>query len=166
MLDEAAEFMSIPTDVDEMFEQARKHRLSMIMATQQLSQLQPASLERTVMNNARSKIVLTTYSSDATQLRREMGGDLELEHFTQMPMYEAIVQPMTTNGVAPPVTVKTLKPTQITRVAEQIRQRSRMELGRPVAEVEQEMADRRRIDGPVAARAKRTSWKPPRLGWE
>lgn len=148
MLDESAEFMDLPINLQKILEQARKHRVSTIMAAQQLDQFNPPSLQRSVLQNMNSRVVFDTFSDDANAMRRETG--VEASYFINQPDHEAIAHIKTPGGMAPPVTIHTLPP-DYERIKNNMSvaliEQSRKLYGTPINVVHREIENRRRPPG-------------------
>ena len=142
MLDESREFMSIPINLEEMLLQARKHRVSVILANQQLSHLKPIDLEDAAMNNMASKIVFGTFDKDAMAWRRNLRIDDQI--FIDLPKREAVARVMTPSGVKSTVTIKTLEATKPTGLADALIEQSRGLYGKRAKDVQREIEERRR----------------------
>jgi hypothetical protein len=160
-LDEFQDFLQLPIDPGDMFAKARGFGLSITAAHQDLGQL-PVELRQAVLANARSKVVFQTAADDARVFAREFGRSVSEEDLMSLGQWETLMRLATGEGVSQPVTGKALPPSETTRLAQEVRIRSRARYGRPVAAVEAEIDARRQA-------AEAPPKKKPRLGgqtWE
>jgi len=120
----------------------------MVLAHQHLGEL-PPDLRQAVLANARSKVVFQTSAEDARTFAREFGRRVDDQDFMQLGSYEVICRLACGDGVSAPVTAVTQPPVPPTDLAREVRMRSRQTYGRPIAEVEAAIEQRR--GGPEAA---------------
>lgn len=151
MLDEFADFMDLPTDMQTVLAQARKHNIGMVLANQQLGQLTQA-VQEGVIGNARNKIVLNTSNLDAKKLAREMGPAVEELDLTSLPVYEGLARLLTPAGVAPPVSIRTHEPFKRDTYAKQAQALSRQKHTRSAAVVTAEIEARHETPKPQGPR--------------
>jgi hypothetical protein len=142
LLDEFQDFVNLPVDPEELFAKARSFGLSITAAHQHLGQL-PPELRQAVLANARSKIVFQTTADDARVFSREFGRYVSEEDFLNLGRFEVLMKLMGADGVSSPVTGTTYPPAPPTGNAAAVRHRSRMRYGRPLADVEAEIQQRR-----------------------
>lgn len=140
-VDEFQDFLNLPMSVADVLAQARGYGFSLTLAHQHLSQL-PPSLRSAVLANARSRIVFQTAADDAKTLAHEFSGHVEPQDLQGLAQYEAVVQLVAGDQVAPPATLRTLPPGRRTGHARSVRKASRAVYGRPLAEVEAEFLAR------------------------
>jgi hypothetical protein len=89
------------------------------------------------------KVVFQTAADEAKDFARQFGRSVSEEDFTNLARYEVLMRLATSDGVSSPVTGVTLPPVEPTGFGEQARQLARSTYGRPVAEVEAAIKQRR-----------------------
>ncbi|WEH33624.1 TraM recognition domain-containing protein [Streptomyces sp. AM 4-1-1] len=141
-LDEFQDFLNLPIAPADMFAQARSLGLAMTVAHQHIGQLSK-ELQEATQTNARSTVVFQTSADDAKHFARQFGRNVTDEDFMNQGRFEVIMRLATSAGVSPPATALTLPPVDTTGIAERVRQLSRKSYGRPIADVEREIAQRR-----------------------
>lgn len=144
-LDEFQKFIRLPIDPESMLAEARGFGLGMVLAHQHVNQL-PAELRQAVLANARSKLVFQTSAEDARAMAREFGRSVDEADFMHLGKYEALARIATGDGVSAPLTLTTNAPAPAYGKAKAVRYVSRQQYGRPLAEVQAEMASRRQVD--------------------
>jgi hypothetical protein len=87
-LDEAHNFLTLAASLDTMLAEARKYRLSLVLAHQDLAQF-PRELLAAVSANARNKIYFHCSPEDAHQLARHTQPELDEYDLTHLPTYTA-----------------------------------------------------------------------------
>lgn len=139
-IDEAPNFLNMPTSLDTMFAEASKFGLGLAVANQQERQW-PGNTLAAIHANTRNKLIFKTSVDDYLIVARTLG--VTPEDVAGLGQYEAIMR--TPNGS--PATVKTreLPPPSVT--PEAIRARSRRQWGRPRAVVDAELRERYRSVG-------------------
>jgi hypothetical protein len=142
-LDEFQKMIKLPIDPESMLAEARGFGLGMTLAHQHLAQL-PTELRAAVSANARSKIVFQTTAADAAGFAREFGTSVTEKDFMHLGKYEVLARVATGDGVSSPLTMTTMEPARPVGAAKAVRYVSRQNYGRPVAQVEREMEERRR----------------------
>lgn len=160
VLDEFAEYMDLPVNLETMFAQARKHNFGMIVATQHLSQL-PHSMRDTVVTNARNTVSFTTNTDDATTLAREFGAYVDAADLKNLRAYEAVARVQTPTGASTPVTIRTIPRGKKLGNAGEAIYRSRAKYGRALEDVTAEMENRHKIDRPARPRPSIGTVDPP-----
>ncbi len=90
-LDEAHNFLTLASSLDTMLAEARKYRLSMVLAHQDLAQF-PRDLYAAVSANARNKIYFTCSPEDAHPLSRHTLPELDEHDLTHLDAYTAIAR--------------------------------------------------------------------------
>ncbi|WP_163512229.1 type IV secretory system conjugative DNA transfer family protein [Fodinicola acaciae] len=145
-LDEFQDFLRLPIEPGDMLARARSLNLGLILAHQLLAPL-PHDLRAAVMANARSKVVFQLSADDALSFSREFGRWVSQDDLMQLGQYEVICRLATGAAVGQPVTGKTLPPAATTSRAGDVRVRSARMYGRPSAQVEADIAARRRPHG-------------------
>lgn len=155
-LDEFQDFLTLPIDPADLFVKARSHRLGIMAAHQNLGQL-PKGMREAILANAHSKVVFQTTADDARVFAREFGRQVDEQDFMNLGKYEVLCKLAAADGVSQPVTGVARPPRKRTGLADEVRGRSRQRYGRPLAEVEAGIAERRRPSGVPAP-------KRPKLG--
>jgi hypothetical protein len=87
-LDEAQNFLTLASSLDTMLAEARKYRLSMVIAHQDLAQF-PRDLLAAVSTNARNKIYFTSGPEDARILSRHTMPELDEHDLAHLDVYTA-----------------------------------------------------------------------------
>jgi hypothetical protein len=87
-LDEAQNFLTLAASLDTMLAEARKYRLSMVLAHQDLAQF-PRDLLAAVSANARNKLYFACSPEDARQLARHTLPELDEHDLTHLDAYTA-----------------------------------------------------------------------------
>jgi hypothetical protein len=157
-LDEFQKFVRLPIDPESMLAEARGFGLGMTLAHQHMNQL-PTELKQAVAANARTKVVFQTTASDAREFTREFGSSVTDNDFMHLGKYEVLARVATGEGVSAPLTMTTEPPPTPYGTAKAVRNASRTEYGRHVAQVERDMEARRRVE-------KAPSKKRPKLSGE
>ena len=134
-VDEAPRFMKLPTSLGEMLAEARKFRLSCWLASQSIGQVR--EIANDVIVNCRTKIVFESSSGDGALIGREIGVDSE--DIRRLPQHTAILSV----PHAPPATIKTIRPSRPLRAAGEVIRASQANYGKPLEDVELEIASRR-----------------------
>jgi hypothetical protein len=142
VLDEFQDFVGLPIEPSDMFAQARSLGLAMTVAHQHLGQL-TRELQDATKNNARSTVVFQTSADEARDFARQFGRSVSEEDFSNLARFEVLMRIATADGVSSPVTGVTMPPVDPSGFAEEVRRLSRRNYGRPVAEVEAEIKQRR-----------------------
>ncbi|MEU3251081.1 hypothetical protein [Streptomyces sp. NPDC006997] len=160
-LDEFQDFINLPFAPADMFAQARSRGLAMTVAHQFLGQLS-RELQGATQNNARSTVVFQTSADEARDFARQFGRSVTDDDFVNLRRFEVIMRLATSEGVSTPVTGVTLPPVEPTGLADEVRQLSRQNYGRPVAEVEAEIRQHRGGPPAPAASTRRRRFGGPR----
>jgi hypothetical protein len=134
-IDEAPNFMKMPTSFDTVLSEAAKFGLGLGLANQNEGQW-PASERAALHANARNKLIYRASIDDAMPLARMLG--VTQEDVLGLGKYEAIMR--TPDGSPATVRTRELPPPSVTAAA--IRARSRRKNGRPRAEVDAELGQR------------------------
>ncbi len=103
-VDEAHNFLSVPSGFEELFAEARGYRLSLVLAHQHLSQL-PAELRAAVAANARTKVWFTTSPEDARALERHTLPVLAAHDLAHLGRYQAAARLVVDGIEAPACTI-------------------------------------------------------------
>lgn len=162
-LDEFQDLVNLPIAPADMFAQARSLGLAMTVAHQFLGQLN-RELQDATATNARSTVVFQTSADEARSFARGFGGSVTEADFINLRRFEVIARLATHDGVSRPVTGVTLPPVDVTGFADEVRRLSRATYGRPAAEVEQEISQRRGVR-PVVTAPTTTRRKFGGKGW-
>lgn len=156
-LDEFQDFIRLPVGAEDMLAKARGFGLSITMAHQHLDQLS-RDVESAVMANARDKVMFRLEShDDARAMQRAFGSDtFSDQDFQHLGTFEAVAKITTANGSSV-VTLNTTAPQKPTGHEDAAVTRSRGLYGRSLAEVEEEIASRKKA-------AHKASQKPLPIG--
>lgn len=141
VLDEAQDFLHLPTDVADVLAQARGLGLGLTLAHQHMGQLPPA-LHKAIMANARSRVVFQLAADDARTMAKELTPHLEASDLQGLDAYEVVMTLSAGARVAPPVTATTELPPAPTGQAAKARALSRQRYG----------ADRQAVEAALRAR--------------
>ncbi|MER0445979.1 TraM recognition domain-containing protein [Streptomyces sp. Edi4] len=162
-LDEFQDFLNLPIAPADMFAQARSLGLAMTVAHQHIGQLSK-ELQEATSTNARSTVVFQTSADEAKHFARQFGRNVSDDDFMNLGRFEVIMRLATRAGVSPPATAVTLPPVGTTGLADKVRQLSQKKYGRPIADVEREIAQRRGAKVKAKRSTKRRfgggSWNP------
>jgi hypothetical protein len=134
-IDEAQDFLHLPTDIGDVLAQARGLGLGLTLAHQHLGQL-PTELRAAIMANCRSRVMFQVAAADAGVLAREVAPHLTAADLQGLEAYETVMTLSAGSRVAPPTTARTELPPPTTGQAEAARAQSRRHYGRDRAEVE------------------------------
>lgn len=162
LLDEFQDFLNLSIEPADMFAKARGFQLGILAAHQNLGQLQP-DLRGAILANAHSKVVFQTAADDARVFAREFGRKVEDEDFMNLGRFEVLMKLAGADGMSQPVSGVARPPCDGTGVAVTVRLQSRRKYGRPIEEVEEAIAARRKSTGPSPGK------KRPNVGsttWE
>ena len=138
-LDEFQTYVRLPTDLADALTMSRGLGLAWVLGHQNRSQL-PAQLRAAVDANVRSKVYFQLASEDAQAVARTTGGDLSATDFERLGRYEVYLQLVANGQVTRFASGKTLPLPPPLSDPERVREASRLRYGRPVAEVEAEIA--------------------------
>jgi uncharacterized protein DUF87 len=145
-VDEFHRFMNLPVSPGDLFAQARGLGLAATIMYQHTGQLD-RDLQAAVQNNVRSWLVFQALGDEARFFNRQFGTRVSESDFENLRQFEAITRLATSDGVSGPMTLTTMPLRARHGHALEAVQRSRDQYGRPVAEVEAEIADRRNVGG-------------------
>jgi hypothetical protein len=140
--------------------QARGLGVALTLAHQHLSQL-PGTLRAAVLANARSRVCFQLAGEDAQTMARFSGGQLQPIDFQRLPRFEAYAQLVAEGQVSGFASIRTLPLPPASSDPQALRRLSRERYGRPVAEVEAEIAGLIQGDEPSEARV---GMRPRRRG--
>ena len=133
-LDEAQEFLRLPTDLSDALAMSRSLGGSFHLAHQFIDQLPPA-MRTAFAANARSRIAFQLTAADAKTMTAGQS-DLTPSDFTALPVFHIYASLVKDGAVQPWASGVTLPPPRSTSKSDSIRRRSREQFGRPIAEVE------------------------------
>jgi hypothetical protein len=136
------EFQNFATEAfPTILSEARKYGLSLTLANQYLAQMDEGT-RSAVFGNVGSLLVFQAGAEDAEILARQLGGDLTDQDVLTLPKYRAYARLLVAGQPSRPFSFETLPPSQNrdTRRVEIIRHTSQHRYGRPVREVELELA--------------------------
>lgn len=158
ILDEFHQFLSLGTDPQVMFSEARKHRLGMIVAHQYLGQLS-TKLKESVMANAGTVLALRVAETDGNALSAQFGKALTAQELINLKFGHGVTRLQGTDGSMNVVTIATPPPSPSRQTAQYIRDRSRYFYGRQRTEVEQSFMTRYYMAKPSRRKPTRdTGW--------
>lgn len=138
MADEVQNLMHLPISMDELLAQARSFRLPIVMANQFVDQL-PMTVRSAALTNARTKVAFQLEKKDAKMVAENFGTVTEHD-FMNLHAYEGFARIATETGVSEPVSFKALPPPDSRGSSARARYVSRQNYGRPLADVEAEIA--------------------------
>ncbi|MDG4795059.1 DUF87 domain-containing protein [Micromonospora sp. WMMD1082] len=121
-LDEAQNFLTLAASLDTMLAEARKYRLAMTLAHQDLAQF-PRELLAAISANARNKIFFSVAPEDARVLARHTLPELDEHDLTHLDVYTAVARLLVDGRQAPAFTMRTRRPRPVIGEATAIRQR-------------------------------------------
>jgi type IV secretory pathway TraG/TraD family ATPase VirD4 len=136
------EFQNFATDsFATILSEARKYRLSLTLAHQFLAQL-PEATAAAVFGNVASLVSFQVGPQDAETLVVQLGGDLQTSDLIALPRFTAYVRLLIDGMPSRPFSMETLPPRRPPRDsrAAKVRLASRHRYGRPLPEVEREIA--------------------------
>ena len=105
-LDEAQNFLTLASSLDTMLAEARKYRLSMVLAHQDLAQF-PRDLLAAVSTNARNKVYFTCGPEDARALARHTLPELDEHDLAHLDAYTAATRLVIGGRQTPAFTMRT-----------------------------------------------------------
>lgn len=143
-VDEFHRFMNLPVSPGDMFAQARGLGLAATIMYQHTDQLD-RELQAAVANNVRSPLVFQALGDEARFFSRLFGTQVSESDFEHLRQFEAIARLATADGVSGPMTLTTMPLRARFGLANEALGRSREKYGRPVAEVEKEIKERRGV---------------------
>ena len=126
----------------ELFPEARKFHLGIVLAHQYLEQLEPP-LQTAIIGNVGSTIMFRLGARDAEVLGREFGPEFGLADLVNLPAYEMYVRMMIDGATSRPFSARTLRPLPArASYRSEIITESRKRYARPVEVVKQELEAR------------------------
>ncbi|WP_307867964.1 helicase HerA domain-containing protein [Micromonospora sp. C95] len=120
VLDECQNFLTLASSLDTMLAEARKYRLSMVLAHQDLAQF-PRDLLAAVSANARNKVYFTVSPEDARVLARHTMPELAEHDLSHLDAYTAVARLVVAGRQTPAFTMRTRPPRPIVGEATAIR---------------------------------------------
>jgi energy-coupling factor transporter ATP-binding protein EcfA2 len=146
-IDEAADYMHLPTSIGDMLAQARSLGLGVTVAMQHTGQLLP-ELKQDLEVNCRSKILFQLNARDARAFEAELRPYATAEDLQGLGRFEVIAQLAVGQRVAPPVTAVTLPPPPETHREKSAIAWSRQHYGRSRSDIEADMQRRHQVAAP------------------
>ena len=145
------EFQNFATpDFAVILSEARKYRLNLCVANQFIGQMEE-EVKNAVFGNVGTKIAFRVGVTDASYLAREFSPTFSEEDLLNIERFNAFVKTIVHNEPMPPFSIDTtkdmneVKKLENPKVAEIIKEMSRLKYGRDVREVEAEIARRARL---------------------
>jgi hypothetical protein len=120
VLDECQNFLTLASSLDTMLAEARKYRLSMVLAHQDLAQF-PKELLAAVSANARNKVYFTCSPEDARILARHTMPELDEHDLSHLDAYTAVTRLVVAGRQTPAFTMRTRPPRPVVGEATAIR---------------------------------------------
>jgi hypothetical protein len=111
------------------------------------------------MGNVGTKIAFKVGYQEGSELARQFGRLVNEQDFTGLPPHEAIALIGTDTGSVPPVTIKTKPLPKKTNTANYVREYSRQNYGRPIADVQNDL-----VNYGLPEQAKRPKRSKPQIG--
>jgi hypothetical protein len=121
IIDEAQNFLTLANSLDSMLAEARKYRLSMVLAHQDLAQF-PKDLLAAASANARNKLYFSVAPEDARVLARHTLPELDEHDLTHLDAYTAASRLVVAGRQTPAFTMRTRPPKPVLGEATTIRQ--------------------------------------------
>ncbi|MFI6163048.1 helicase HerA domain-containing protein [Micromonospora haikouensis] len=121
IIDEAQNFLTLANSLDTMLAEARKYRLSLVLAHQDLAQF-PRDLLAAASANARNKVYFTVAPEDAKVLSRHTLPELGEHDLAHLDAYTAAARLVVDGRQTPAFTMKTRPPKPVVGEATAIRQ--------------------------------------------
>lgn len=121
VLDECRNFLTLASSLDTMLAEARKYRLSMVLAHQDLAQF-PRDLLAAVSANARNKVYFSVSPEDARVLARHTVPELDEHDLAHLDVYTAVARLVVGGRQTSAFTMRTRPPRPIVGEATAIRQ--------------------------------------------
>ncbi|GAA3292638.1 ATP-binding protein [Dactylosporangium vinaceum] len=109
IIDEAQNFLTLANSLDTMLAEARKYRLSLVLAHQDLAQF-PKDLLAAASSNARNKIYFTVAPEDARVLGRHTLPELDEHDLSHLDAYTAAARLVVNGRQTPAFTMRTRPP--------------------------------------------------------
>ncbi|MGC9668470.1 type IV secretory system conjugative DNA transfer family protein [Planosporangium sp. 12N6] len=121
IIDECQNFLTLANSLDSMLAEARKYRLSMVLAHQDLAQF-PKDLLAATSANARNKLYFAVAPEDARVLARHTLPELDEHDLTHLDAYTAASRLVVAGRQTPAFTMRTRPPKPVVGEATVIRQ--------------------------------------------
>jgi hypothetical protein len=122
IIDEAQNFLTLANSLDTMLAEARKYRLSLVLAHQDLAQF-PKDLLAAASANARNKIYFSCAPEDARVLARHTLPELDEHDLTHLDAYTAATRLVVDGRQTPAFTLRTRPPQPVVGEATAIREK-------------------------------------------
>ena len=143
-VDEAHNFLALPTAIDDVLAEARGYHLSVVLAHQHLAQL-PRDLAEAASANARNKVYFSVSPEDARVLARHTEPYVKPYDLCHLGAYQVACRLVVSGEDLHAFTLRTRPmPTAIPGRAREARDAARANAGRSVAERRHELLVRRR----------------------
>ncbi|MCW6007688.1 TraM recognition domain-containing protein [Micromonospora sp. CPCC 205371] len=123
VLDECQNFLTLASSLDTMLAEARKYRLSMVLAHQDLAQF-PRDLLAAVSANARNKVYFSVSPEDARVLARHTMPELDEHDLSHLDAYTAVARLVVGGRQTPAFTMRTRPPRPVAGQATAIRRKA------------------------------------------
>ncbi|HEX9776009.1 MAG TPA: hypothetical protein VGB83_10580 [Actinomycetota bacterium] len=156
LIDELVDFVNLPTPLEDVVSQARGLGCGLVLATQFLGQMPPAT--RQAILNCRTKVAFSCGAADAAVLAKEFAPHLTAADLLGLGPREVALSINLGDRIAPPATGRTLPMTPSLGSAQRVRHLSRMRYGRDRAEVEAAIRERQSAygtDSPIGGKRRR-----------
>ncbi|WP_435124482.1 helicase HerA domain-containing protein [Micromonospora tulbaghiae] len=121
IIDEAQNFLTLANSLDTMLAEARKYRLSLVLAHQDLAQF-PKDLLAAASANARNKVYFSCAPEDARVLARHTLPELDEHDLTHLDAYTTATRLVVNGQQTPAFTMRTRPPKPVVGEATAIRQ--------------------------------------------
>jgi hypothetical protein len=153
-IDEAQEVVRLPVDMADLLATSRGLHVGVTLANQHLAQL-PEAVRHAVLSTVRSQVVFAVEPDDARVLARAFEPALSERDLRELPAYEVAMRLCVGGQTVRPMTGRTRPLMAPTADPAELRTMSRLQHGRPRAEVEQAMSDRLATSDPEAGFGRR-----------
>ncbi len=131
-MDEFQDYLRLPIGIGDMLSQARGLGVGVVVAHQHLQQL-PESVRRDVLANVGSRVIFQTGAKDARVLASDLEPHLSAEDLRGLGRREIVATVALPDGKLPPVTGRTLPPSEQTVGADAVSKHSTEMHGRPIS---------------------------------
>jgi hypothetical protein len=121
-IDEAQNYLTLAASLDSMLAEARKYRMSLVLAHQDLAQL-PRELLAAASANTRNKVYFACAPEDAHVLARHTLPELDEHDLTHLDAYTAAARLVIAGAETPAFTLATNPPPPVVGAADAIRAR-------------------------------------------
>ena len=138
VVDEVQDYLRLPGDLGDALAQARGLGVGFTLAHQHLSQL-PPTIRAAVLANARSRVSFQLGHEDAVVMAR--GTELEPDDFTALPAFQAYASVLAEGSPMAYGSLATRPLPPVSSDAADIRAGSRTRYGRPLSDIEADLAE-------------------------